>query len=463
MRVKFYGHQTWEVLVDAGTVLFDPLLQPYFGASEDSFCAIYPFRIAPQPRRLTAIFLSHEHADHFCVESLSNIDRSTPIYTGYLMPHSVDWCLKKLGFTVSKFHSGERIELACGLVVTAFHCSEDTPFWERRVYQFVVGDGESNFYLAVDGGVSGETLDKMRSKGIVDPGLFAVSNNSQMTWLHRRSAMQNDRVDVSYDRQKNGLAALNVYTQLMYECLPEVDNVHIAVCGGGVMKGFEDLHPHPISEHWDITPHIAKFSSDKITAPRPGTIYVMAENKVMSVEEDPLFESLSSEEFKDKFMGDEVEIKCGYYSLTHHKIFDYDTLSARAFDVLDDFWLADEGEKFYWYCIENSLPCTISFSLDRESGEPAFTLIKDMASGARGCSKEIGTLSIRMHESDFYALTEGHLDIWELSGSHISTGFPTGSRNLVITFLYSYFGEQVNQRLAFQFVNRKMRMLSDAH
>lgn len=463
MKVKFYGHQTWEVLTETGTVLFDPLLRPYFGASEDSFCAIYPFRIAPPPNRLTAIFLSHEHADHFCIESLANISRETPIYTGYLMPYSVDWCLRKLGFNIKKFHSGEQIELGCGLKVTAFHCSEDTPFWERRVYQFVIGDGDNNFYLAVDGGVSKNTLEKMRASGIVDPGLFGVSNNSQITWLHRSSAMQNDRLNPLEDRQKNGLAALNVYTQLMYECLPEVENIHIAVCGGGVMKGAEDLYPHPISEHWNITPHIAKFASGRITAPRPGTAYAMENNNVVSIEEDPQFQSLSAEEFKSLFMNETVELTHGYYRLTQHVAPDISVLLTRASQMLDDFWLAEEGSIFYLFCVENSLPCTISFTLDDQSDRAVFNIIKDMASGARSRAPETGTMSIRMHDSDFYALTEGQLDIWELSGSHISTGFPPGIRNLAITFLYGYFGEQANQRLAFKFVEKKMELLNDAN
>jgi len=471
MEIKFYGHQSWEASVPGAIVLFDPLLKPYFGASEQSFCAIYPYRIAPRPSSVEAIFLSHEHGDHFCVETLSELPRNIPIYTGRLMPASVDYCLKNLGFIIHKFDIEEKIQLKSGIHVTPLHCSMDTPFWERRVYQFLVEYGSNCFYLAVDGGVSRETAESLRNGQLSSPGIFAVSNNAQITTLERRSAFQNDRLSTDMDPTKNGLAALSNYAQLMNECSSALDEVHIAVCGGGFLKGGEDLAIHPLAEHWAVARHISAYSSPRFSAPIPGTTYTLSSNAVIETHVDEAFQPLTSREFIESFRPKHRVGQNGYYQLVNRGRYDGERefINKAVSDFLDAFLLSDEGKGFYRDSLERRLPGTISLTIDdayQESPATAATWTKDLFTGRLHLDRDpddSATIAIRIHLDDLCALLQGEIDIWELSGSHILISHPPEMPNYAITYLYTYFGEQVSQDLAMKFVNSKLNKVKYAN
>ncbi len=464
MDVTFYGHQTWGVSVGDTSILFDPLLKPYFGASSESFCAIYPFREVSMTRSIEAIFLSHEHGDHFCIETLHQIDRNVPVYTGVLMPRNIDKCLQSLGFKVRKFESGSVINLESGATVTPLHCAKETPFWERRVYQFLVRHEDDSFYLAVDGGVSSNTIMEFKEGNLPIPSLFAVSNNAQITSIDRKGAFENRHLAADLDPDKNGLVGISVYAGLMSECLPESSVPHIAVCGGGFIKGKEDMDVHPFSEHWAVAAHIASHTSDNISAPKPGTRYILSQGNVVDITTSTDVSLLTKENFLTKYVNkiDNDIKRTGYYPLSQKKVETCKSMYGGEIgntisEFLNFFQLSNEGREFYLEALRLRLPATISFSLD---GAPEkLTWHKNLKNGEliHSSDNASSTISINVFTQDFLHLINGEIDIWELSGSHISIGHPPTMQNFAITFIYSYFGEQVSQNLAMNFFEKKMR------
>src|SRR5688500_8715597 len=84
MELVFLGHQSWLVRKNETTLLIDPLLRDTFGVDPISGFRIYPPReIDPAGiGAVTAVFLSHEHGDHFDLPSLATLPRGTMIYVG---------------------------------------------------------------------------------------------------------------------------------------------------------------------------------------------------------------------------------------------------------------------------------------------------------------------------------------------------------------------------------------------
>ena len=74
MELVFLGHQSWLVRKNETTILIDPLLCDTFGADPVAGFRIYPPRTV-DPKGIgpvTAVFLSHEHSDHFDLPSLAS-------------------------------------------------------------------------------------------------------------------------------------------------------------------------------------------------------------------------------------------------------------------------------------------------------------------------------------------------------------------------------------------------------
>ncbi|MDB5818053.1 MAG: hypothetical protein JWQ11_1693 [Rhizobacter sp.] len=471
MNITFYGHQSWGAERLGQTLLFDPLLKPYFGASTHSFCAISPFREISPLEGVVAIFLSHEHADHFCVETLADLARrysatGLAVHTGTLMPAHVDDCIRRLGLTLVKFTDGQTCEFVNGLSVTPYHGDPDTPFWERRVYQFDVHGVDGQFFLAVDAGLSPATTEALKSRHGDAPALFAVSNNSQVTELYRRAAMQNDNVTPSRDAAKNGLVGLAVYAGLLSGYAPGMSASHTAVCGGGFIKGMADLEPDPLADFRPPLASIGRFANAALSAPLPGDTYVIVGNQVREVVRSPSVRLLARPEFESRYVRRRGGASFGYRPLLEPGE-PSDTLADAASRALQYFALSEQGLAFWRACLANHEPATVRLLIDGLSSRESecFGVERDLRDGSttRSIWKEsapTATCTLRIHASDFTALLGGEVDIWELSGSHLSHRYPPSMPNFMVPFLYSYFGEQINQTVARRFVDARLEAIA---
>ena len=75
MDLTFIGHQRWCVQDGGTTLLIDPLVGPRMGHSATSRLEVFPTRsvYVEQMPVADAIFLSHEHIDHFHLPSLTRL------------------------------------------------------------------------------------------------------------------------------------------------------------------------------------------------------------------------------------------------------------------------------------------------------------------------------------------------------------------------------------------------------
>lgn len=96
MRVEMLGHASLLVQSEVGSVLFDPL---FYGKHHEGVYDVYPPRSldVQQVGHFDAVVISHAHADHFDLPSISLLPRTTPI----IIPADpeIASCLHGLGFT----------------------------------------------------------------------------------------------------------------------------------------------------------------------------------------------------------------------------------------------------------------------------------------------------------------------------------------------------------------------------
>jgi hypothetical protein len=461
MKITFFGHQTWGVESNKKTILFDPLLEPYFGASSQSFCAIYPFREIIPLNNIEAIFLSHEHADHFNIDTLHKLNKNIVVYTGVLMPANVDYGLSKLGFTIKKFNDEEKIYFDNGLTVVPYHAGKDTPYWEKRVYQFEIANNLSSFFLAVDAGIAKSIISKIKNNQMLTPGLFAIANNSQVTSLIRKAAFENEKILPEFNSTKNGLIGLQIYKSLLVDYLDGVIPGHVAICGGGFLKGSEDLTEQPLSQHWEIAEAIANFSNSKnLSAPKPGFTYIIENNILVNTYYNDTVKILTKEQFCKKNLPNYQEkVHNLYYPYCAANIntIENNNFSTTIRDFLSTFAMTEWGRIFFYECIKLNIPTIITFRIDKieDKSFKLFSFSLGDGSFQEDMSLE-STIIIKLYDSDFSALLKGEVESWDLSGSHISIDFPKAMPNYIIPYFYSYFGEQLKQDLAMKFIEKKL-------
>lgn len=110
-RATHLGWQSWLFESEKSALLVDPLLGPEMGrgaAGRRSSFASWPpreFHWDSFPR-VNAVFLSHEHEDHFDIPSLALIDRRVPIHLSARASRAAFAALAEMGFRVSPLAAG---------------------------------------------------------------------------------------------------------------------------------------------------------------------------------------------------------------------------------------------------------------------------------------------------------------------------------------------------------------------
>jgi hypothetical protein len=115
LAITFLGHQGWLFEAGGHAIVIDGLLGGGFGTGAGvEGAALYPPRQL-KPAHLPAIdavLITHEHEDHFDVESLLQIDRNIPIYLSYRCSTAATRFLAELGFAVHALVPGKTLQ--CG-------------------------------------------------------------------------------------------------------------------------------------------------------------------------------------------------------------------------------------------------------------------------------------------------------------------------------------------------------------
>jgi hypothetical protein len=117
MRITFLGHQGWQFEHRGRSLLLDPILEA-IGNGADKL-PVWPQRrldfskMAP----IEAVIVSHEHADHFSLETLAAIPRCR-VYVSDLASWAMCAAIQELGFTVERYTPLNGFLIMDGLKVT---------------------------------------------------------------------------------------------------------------------------------------------------------------------------------------------------------------------------------------------------------------------------------------------------------------------------------------------------------
>jgi hypothetical protein len=253
MELVFLGHQSWVVRNKSTTILIDPLLRDTFGADPVTGFRIYPPRAIDLAGlgEVSAVFLSHEHSDHFDLPSLATLPRGTPIYVGCTVSAAVTDAIEALGHTVHRVAGRGTIEIG-DLIVDLYSAGTDTVFWESRVRQLLIqsrDDVEESVFIAVDALVSEAFRSELQRSVIGKPRIIAVSNNSQVAPRGLHGTLDNLAVCDAALASKNGLTGVDILHAVLVDYLQGLPDVEmLVICGGGFMKAYDAFGPYLFSD-----------------------------------------------------------------------------------------------------------------------------------------------------------------------------------------------------------------------
>ena len=188
----FMGHQGWLFHTERARVLVDPLLCEDFGQLHALSYQVFPPRVfGPEAfPAVDAVFLSHEHDDHFDVPSLARLDRSIPIHLSSRSSAAGFKILARMGFSVTPWVPGVPVTYG-DLEVVAFannhvanECGDE---WDTLPYLVKHTGGHGSFFTMVDITLTPEHLELVK-KLVPRPGLVTWTNNA-LDWSHEAPYM----------------------------------------------------------------------------------------------------------------------------------------------------------------------------------------------------------------------------------------------------------------------------------
>jgi len=191
LRAVFLGHQGWLLSSVSTRLLVDPLLTDGFGHGGMAG-SVFPGRSIDlaQLSPIDAVFLTHEHDDHFDIASLLRVDRRIPILISARSSIALADFLTGHGFEVRRVEPNSTVRIG-DLALRTFvaeHCTApDADEWD--VLPFVVSDdtGQGVFASSVDVPMPAPML-----RALADmpgwPGILCLANNTTDTGFVRREA-----------------------------------------------------------------------------------------------------------------------------------------------------------------------------------------------------------------------------------------------------------------------------------
>jgi hypothetical protein len=149
MKITFLGHQGWQFENNKGhSFLLDPILQD-IGNGVDRL-PVWPQRRLDFARMapIDAVIISHEHADHFSLETLLALPSRCKVYISDLASLAMATAIREMGFAVERFTALTTFAIN-GLKVTALPALYNR--LEPDVYALLVQDNSgASFLTAID-------------------------------------------------------------------------------------------------------------------------------------------------------------------------------------------------------------------------------------------------------------------------------------------------------------------------
>lgn len=282
--VTFLGHQGWLFATRETRILVDPLLVEPIGHRGLIGRAHPPRRLDPAGfPPIDAVFISHEHEDHFNVPSLHRLDRRIPVYLSERSSDGARRFLAELGFEVGTIAVDETLAIG-DLLFTALPADHlrvsNGDEWDVMPYLVHDRAGHGSFFTSVDL-VPQPSLVPRLAELVARPGLWCFSNN-MLDWSFTHAGAE--VVEPVSDTTWVAELVMREYRELVASWQRPAGCV---VCGGGWSLGGDRA---PLDERvWcadsqQIAASLQALAPDiPVAAPFPGQTFVMHGGMVVDV------------------------------------------------------------------------------------------------------------------------------------------------------------------------------------
>jgi hypothetical protein len=158
LRATFLGWQSWLIETRAARILVDPVLVDEVGrgapSTRQSFLFYPPRVLRPDSfPAVDAVFVTHEHEDHFNIPTLARLDKTIPTFLSYRSSIAARDALDELGLARAPWHPGAAVRVG-DLEVLAFsadHMATDvSDEWDTLGYLVRQSEGAGGFFTSVD-------------------------------------------------------------------------------------------------------------------------------------------------------------------------------------------------------------------------------------------------------------------------------------------------------------------------
>jgi CMP-N-acetylneuraminate monooxygenase len=178
LTFQLHAHACLEIRYRGFTLLTDPWLAgpAFFG----SWALWPPPRVDIAKLRPDAIWISHEHSDHFHPQTLVAFDRSTPVYVPDFPNRRLPARLAELGFTqVHPMPFGDTVELVDDLTLT---CFEPASMWNDTI---LLVEANGFRYLNLnDAGVNHRIAQLVAPVDLISSSFSPGASGYPGTWQH---------------------------------------------------------------------------------------------------------------------------------------------------------------------------------------------------------------------------------------------------------------------------------------
>lgn len=188
---KLYSHASLEIEYNGFNLLCDPWLDgpAFMGA----WLQYPPSSISAEHLNPDAIWISHEHSDHFHEPTLKKINKLTPVYIPAFPNKRMEDKLRNLGFlNVISMPFGVPIKLKEDITITVY---EPASLWNDAMVLFEIGD--MRFLNLNDAGINHDLASKIGPVHIIATSFSPGASGYPLTW----SNMDDER---KVDILKNG-------------------------------------------------------------------------------------------------------------------------------------------------------------------------------------------------------------------------------------------------------------------
>lgn len=176
--IKLHAHACIEIIHDNFHLLCDPWLEgpAFLGAWLQ-----YPTAgISVDTLKPDAVWISHEHSDHFHVPTLKKIDKSIPIYIPSFPNKRMETILADLGFTnIYVMRFGKKNHISKDISITTY---EPQSLWNDAFVLIEVGDFK--FLNLNDGGINQRIAKEIGTVDVIASSFSSGASGYPLTWKH---------------------------------------------------------------------------------------------------------------------------------------------------------------------------------------------------------------------------------------------------------------------------------------